>query len=229
MDIIHSQNPLRIVLGDDHAIVRAGLRGVLERDGRFTVLADAQDGLKTIAATKQHRPDILIVDIAMPVITGLEVVEEICRWCPDTKIVLMTGLQNPTIMKCAMASGAHGLLLKGDEIDRWPQLLCDIANGEMRVSRSVKAVLDEPSIHDSLTRRERQIFIGLIQGSSNGTLAARLGISINTVNNHRTSLMQKLDVHSLAELMTLAARDGLLEIVDHTRTRDNGSTVDDLE
>ncbi len=212
-----------------HAIVRAGLRGVLERDGRFVILADVEDGLKTIAATKKHRPDILIVDIAMPVITGLEVVEEICRWCPETKIVLMTGLQNPTIMKCAMASGAHGLLLKGDEIDRWPQLLCDIANGEMRVSKSVKAALDEPSIHDNLTKRERQILIGLIQGGSNGALAARLGISVNTVNNHRTSLMQKMGVHSLAELMTLAARDGLLEIVDHTRSGDSERTVDGLE
>lgn len=185
-------------------------------DGRFAIVAEASDGLEAIAAAKHHKPGILLVDIAMPVITGLEVVEEVRRWSPDTKIAVMTGLQNRNILKFAIASGADGLFLKGDDLAALPDHLVAISQGETRLSPSVQSAISEPSIHDDLTRRERQIMFGLIHGGSTSELAARLGISINTINNHRNSLMQKLGVHSLAELMTLAVRDGLLESISYS-------------
>jgi len=216
LSFAHPNISLTVVIADDHTVVRAGLIGVLTADGRFAIVAEASDGLEAIAAAKHHKPGILLVDIAMPVITGLEVVEEVRRWSPDTKIAVMTGLQNRNILKFAIASGADGLFLKGDDLAELPDHLVAISQGETRLSPSVQSAISEPSIHDDLTRRERQIMFGLIHGGSTSELAARLGISINTINNHRNSLMQKLEVHSLAELMTLAVRDGLLESISHS-------------
>lgn len=204
------------VIADDHAIVRAGLRGALETpdmvepDG-IAVVAEASDGLQAIAALRQHKPHLLLLDVQMPLAGGLEVLLEARRWSPDTKVVILTGVMSVGKISELVSSGVDGLYSKGEDNTELYRHLPNILRGRRHIAASLVAMLEDAPDMPDLTARERQTLNLIVSGQSNKEIAETLGISAKTVDRHRTSLMQKLDVHSVAQLIAYALREGLID------------------
>ncbi len=200
-----------VVIADDHMLVRQSIRRILESAELFDVVGEADNGLSTVAIVKSLQPVLLVLDIAMPKATGVEVIEEVRRWSPDTKIAVITGMNSTSMLQHVYESGVDGIFLKSGDTSTWSEDFHAICEGESRISPSVLKLVDEHGGRDVLTGRERQILFGIARGETNAVIADRLGISANTVDKHRTSIMRKLGVHSAAELLARALRDGLLE------------------
>ncbi|WP_127557172.1 LuxR C-terminal-related transcriptional regulator [Nioella ostreopsis] len=204
------------VIADDHAIVRAGLRtaletpGMVETDG-IAVVAEAGDGLQAISAVRQHRPQLLLLDVQMPHAGGLEVLLEARRWSPETKIVILTGVMSVGKISELVSSGVDGLFSKGEDNTELYRQLPNILRGRRHIAASLVAMLEDAPDAPDLTARERQTLNLIVAGQSNKEIAETLGISAKTVDRHRTSLMQKLDVHSVAQLIAYALREGLID------------------
>lgn len=204
------------VIADDHAIVRAGLREALEKPGLIEpggirVVAEAGDGLAAIAEVRKHKPDLLLLDVSMPMAGGVEVVIETRRWSKDTKIVVLTGISAVGLVSSLIESGVDGLFSKATSNDELYEKLPGILRGRRHISGHFTAMLENSPSPALLTDRERQTLNMIVAGRSNREIADGLGISIKTVDKHRTSLMQKLKVHSLPQLMALALREGLID------------------
>ncbi|MBS8229167.1 LuxR C-terminal-related transcriptional regulator [Vannielia litorea] len=204
------------VVADDHAIVRSGLRSALETPGHIeergiTVVAEAENGLEAIAACRAHRPELLLLDVQMPMAGGVEVVVEVQRWSPETRIVVLTGVSAVGIISSLVETGVHGLFSKGDDNTELYARLPGILRGQRHIAARFMEVLKDKPAGEQLTGRERQILNMIIAGHSNKEIAVHLGISAKTVDKHRTSMMQKLDVHSVPQLMALALREGLVD------------------
>ena len=200
-----------IVVADDHAIVRQGTVQLLSQIDGVEVVAEADNGLTAIAAVKKHNPDLLMLDAAMPMARGIEVYSEARRWSPDTRIILFTGFTSLNLLSDWLDAGVEGLLLKScppEEI----KLACTLVlNGSMYVANTVQEMLKENTGELALTAREREVLSMIARGNNNAAIADRLNISPKTVEKHRGSLMTKLGVHSVAELMVYALKEGLLD------------------
>ncbi|MEL6264513.1 MAG: response regulator transcription factor [Pseudomonadota bacterium] len=204
------------VIADDHAIVRDGLRGALETPGLvtqdgITVVATASNGLEAIAAVRQHRPQLLLLDVQMPHAGGVEVLFETRRWSPETRIVVLTGVSAVGKISELVSSGVDGLFSKAEDNAELYEALARILNGRRVIAASFLALLEERPEMAPLTDRERQTLNLIVAGRANKEIAATLGISVKTVDRHRTSLMQKLGVHSVAQLVAYALRQGLID------------------
>lgn len=203
--------PLLAVIADDHAIVRQGVKSILDRYPDLEVVAEATNGVELVALVKRHKPSLIFADIAMPYVSGLETVEEIRRWSPDSKLVILTGLTSRGLIAQAYAAPVNGIFLKSDPPEELFHAISSILNGKRINSSAVDAILVEAMPADALTTRERQVLLGISRGETNAKIAERLGLSANTVDKHRTNMMRKLNVHSAAELLAIAVRDGLLD------------------
>lgn len=204
------------MIADDHAIVRAGLRSALEQPGLIeeqglTVLAEAQNGLEAIAAVRKHRPDLLVLDVQMPMAGGVEVLVECRRWSKDTKVVVFTGISAVGLIGELIEAGVDGLFSKATDNDEMYQKLPGILRGQRHIASHFMAILEDNPRPAVLTDRERQTLTLVLSGRSNKEIADALGISAKTVDKHRTSLMQKLQVRSIAQLMALALKEGLID------------------
>ncbi len=204
------------IIADDHAIVRAGLKDALEKPGLIEsegirVVAEAGDGIAAIAEVRKHQPDLLLLDVSMPMAGGVEVLLETRRWSPDTKIVVLTGISAIGLISELIESGVDGLFSKAAANEEMHQKLPDILRGHRHIAASFMQILEENPKPALLTDRERQTLNMIISGRSNKEIAQGLGISIKTVDKHRTSLMQKLKVHSVPQLMALALKEGMID------------------
>ncbi|MEZ5892457.1 MAG: response regulator transcription factor [Parvularculaceae bacterium] len=200
-----------VVIADDHMLVRQSIRRILEKAGRFDIVGEADNGVSAVALVKSLQPVLLVLDIAMPQATGVEVIEEARRWSPGTKIAVVTGVNSASMLQHVYDSGVEGIFLKAGDTDSWADDFFAICEGERRIAEAVMPLVDEAGDSNALTGRERQILFGIARGETNAVIADRLGISANTVDKHRTKIMRKLGVHSAAELLARALRDGLLE------------------
>jgi DNA-binding NarL/FixJ family response regulator len=204
------------VIADDHAIVRAGLRtaletpGLIEMDG-IKVVAEAADGLQAIAALRQHRPQLMLLDVQMPHAGGLEVLVEARRWSPDTRIVVLTGVMALGKISELVSAGVDGLFSKGEDNSELYRQLPNILRGRKHIAEGFVRMLEDAPEQTALSARERQTLNLIVAGRSNKEIAETLGISAKTVDRHRTNLMQKLDVHSVAQLIAYALREGLID------------------
>ena len=192
-------------------LVRKSIKQMVEASPDFTVVGEAEDGLSAVAMVKAHKPYLIILDIAMPQATGIEVIEEVRRWSPETKIAVLTGMTAKKLLRHVYDSGVDGIFMKSGDTEGWIEDLTAICNGERKIPEAVLQDIKEAEDGPQLTRRERQILFAVVRCESNAQIAERLSISVNTVDGHRTKLMRKLDVHSTAELVATAFRDGLLE------------------
>ncbi len=204
------------VVADDHAIVRSGLRAALEEPGLIEpdgieVLGEAENGLEAIAQTRSHKPDLLLLDVQMPLAGGTEVLVEVRRWSPDTKIVVLTGVSALGVLSGLVDAGVNGLFSKGADNQELYRRLPGILRGQNHIADRFVAALRDAPMSEALTGRERQILNMILSGQSNKEIAPALGISAKTVDKHRTSMMQKLGVHSVAQLMAYALREGLID------------------
>lgn len=213
---------ITIVLIDDQAIVRAAFRSLLERSGRFRVIGDAGDARRGIELVGTLHPDIVILDITMPGLSGLDAVAPLKRISPQSKVLMASQHEGQKFVQEALQAGADGYLSKDsdptelglaiDSIHRGDSYLSPkVANGVMaRAVRGDTSPRDDATALSVLTPREREVFQLLALGKANKEVAAVLDLSLGTVKKHRENLQRKLDCHSPAELARLAIREGLL-------------------
>lgn len=199
------------IVADDHAILRDGIKNIIASLGDVTVVAEASDGLEAISLVRQHRPTLLTLDIAMPHAQGIEIYTEVRRWSPDTLVAVFTGLTSVRLLSELVTAGVDGLFMKRGDPQRLADGLPLILNGGKVIAPEILEFLEANAPSGELTDRERQILSLVASGNSNREIAERLGVSPKTVDNHRTNLMRKLDVHSVAELLNHALREGYLD------------------
>lgn len=218
-----SELPIRIVVADDHALVRAGIIGVLAATPGLEVVAEAATGQQAIELVNLHDPQVVVMDISMPGMSGLEAAATLRAEFPRLRILILSVHDHAEYVMEAVRSGANGYLRK----DATPQELRDairaVARGDdyysPAVARQLAAALrgeiaaPEPQDHqvrlESLTRREREVLLGVTQGKTNKQVAADLGLSPRTIESYRESLMRKLGIYTVAELTRFALEAGL--------------------
>ena len=212
---------LRIILADDHTIVRQGLRKILEAQPEWTVVAEASDGREAVRCTLELQPDILIVDIGMPLLNGIETTSQVVRRLPGIGVVILSMHSDETSFLEALQAGARAYLLKDSADTDLIRGVIAAASGKSFLSPIVaKVMLDDYLRHlrqkgivdryQSLSEREREIFQLIAEGHSNKEIAELLSVSPSTIETHRTHILQKLDVHSIAELVLYAVRRGVI-------------------
>lgn len=201
----------RAVIADDHAIVRRSLADILVRIGSVEIVAEAENGIETIALVKEHAPDLLLLDAAMPLARGIQVYGEVRRWSPDTRIIVVTGFTSTTMLADWMAAGVDGLFLKSAQPDEMEQGFAQVLAGGKFVSVEVADKLAAEPDREQMTDREREVLALIAAGHQNAAIGEKLFISPKTVEKHRASLMSKLGVNSVSGLLTYALREGLLD------------------
>ncbi len=201
----------RAIIADDHAIVRRSLADILAAIGTVEVVAEAENGLETIALVKQHRPDLLLLDAAMPLARGVQVYGEVRRWSPDTRIVVVTGFTSTTMLADWLAAGVDGLFLKSADPQEMQDGFAQVLAGGKYVAQEVSDKLAAKPDREQLTDREREVLALIAAGNQNVEIGEKLFISPKTVEKHRASLMAKLGVNSVSGLLTYALKEGLLD------------------
>jgi len=214
-----SEEKIRIVVADDHALVREGVRVVLEDDAELEVVAEAGDGREALAAILEHKPDVALLDITMPGLTGIEVASRAGAEAHSVKILILSMHDNAEYVRQAVRVGASGFLLKDEAGPAELRRAVRVVNeGGSYFSPSVAGHLaaavreDRGSDLEILTTRERQVLAGIVDGLANKQMALRLGISRRTVESHRESLMRKLEIRTVAGLTRFAIENGVLEL-----------------
>ncbi|MEM7702630.1 MAG: response regulator transcription factor [Pseudomonadota bacterium] len=199
------------VIADDHTFMRKALADSLANMRDIHVVATAKNGLEAIAEVRRHTPDLLILDAAMPMANGVEVFADVRRWCPDTKVVTCTGFTSHTLLAEWIDLEVDGLLLKTSDGVEFARCIETVLAGYRFVAEDVREILKTASEKPSLTHREREVLSLIALGNTSQAIADRLHISIKTVEKHRGSLMAKLGVRSVAELLAYALKEGFLD------------------
>jgi len=208
----------RIVLADDHALVRAGFRRILEATGNV-VVGEVGDGLEVVPAVQNLRPDVLVLDLGLPGLHGLDVIRDVLRRVPSVRVLVVSAFDRDDFVVSAFKNGAAGYVLKAAGTNELLQALEQVAQGGYYVSQEVSAVLakvvsgdaraqDDP--YKQLTPRERQVFHLMAEGLTNAEIGKRLFIATRTAETHRMSVMRKLNLNSQTDVVIYALRRGLL-------------------
>ncbi len=209
--------PLRILLADDHPIVRQGLKALLEREGH-SIVGEASDGWEAVRMAGSLRPDIIVLDLAMPHLNGLAAAEAILKESPGAKIVLLTMHTQDSYVIAALSVGVSAYVLKSRAYDELRQALVEVQRGHCFLSPGISRTVvkaaqgDEEPPADLLTPREKQVLQLIAEGKTTKEAAAGLGICVKTAETHRTRIMQKLDIHETAGLVRYALRVGLTHL-----------------
>jgi DNA-binding NarL/FixJ family response regulator len=208
---------IRVVLADDHPIFRAGLRSVLATQADVEILAEVEDGLGAVEAAREKKPDVVVIDVSMPGMNGLEATRRITAEGPGVKVLCLSMHSDRRLVDAALRSGAHAYLLKECAREELVTAIRAVLAGQIYVSPGLAdAVLTgyraeggERSALLLLTSREREVLQLLAEGHTTRDIAARLHVSVKTVGTHREHLMQKLGIHTLSGLTKFAIREGL--------------------
>lgn len=204
------------VIADDHAIIRDALSAALRDEDalggqKIDIVATAEDGIEAIVAVRKHRPELLILDVTMPHAGGTEVLLEARRWSPETKVIIFTGIEARGKIAELVEIGADGVFCKSDDIGAVIRALPRILEGGRVVCGRFRTMLEEAGDLEPLTDRERQVLSQVVTGRTNREIGEALGISIKTVDRHRTNVMGKTGSHNAAELIAYALREGLID------------------
>ena len=212
---------IRILLADDHTVVRKGLRLLLEGQAGFDVVADAADGRSAVALAEQHVPDVVVMDVAMPGLNGIEAARQITAKLPQIAVVFLSMHSDEGYVLKALKSGARGYLLKDSAEQDLINAVVAVSEGKAFFSPAISKMLVEDymrqmqdrHVEDSyelLTTREREVLQLLAEGRSNKDVAGVLNLSLYTVETHRSNILQKLHLHNQAELILYAIRKGVI-------------------
>jgi DNA-binding NarL/FixJ family response regulator len=207
-----SPRHLRILVADDHFIVRSGLVAMIDSEPDMKVVAQATDGAQTVEAFARHRPDVLLVDLRMPVISGNQVIEQIRQEFPDASILVLTAYNGDEDIHRALASGARGYLLKSSTGDDLIPAIRAVAAGGRWVPRDVASRLAGRRDYGHLTQREIEVLREIARGRANKEIAAHLSITENTVKDHLKNILAKLQVAARTEAVTVAVQRGIIEL-----------------
>jgi two-component system, NarL family, response regulator NreC len=211
---------LRILLADDHTLVRQGLRKVLEERPDWQVVAEAGNGRDAVRLAEEHRPDVAVVDVAMPLLNGIEATRQIARRAPQTRILVLSMHSDEAYVTQILKAGAIGYLLKDSADVDLLEAVQAVSQGRSFFSPAVGRLMADDYArqrgdaaadrYESLSDREREIFQLVAEGKTNKEIASLLFISISTVETHRARIMEKLDLHSAAEIVLYAVRRGVV-------------------
>ncbi len=212
---------IRIVLADDHKLMRSGLRVLLEQQTDLTVVGEASDGREAVALVASQKPDVLVMDIGMPSLNGIEAAAQIMQSHPEISIVMLSMHSDESYVLRALRAGAKGYLLKDSAEADLIRAVHSVAEGKSFFSPAVSKVLlddyvrklkrsgtDDP--YDLLTPREREVLQLVAEGKSNKDIAQLLNLSVYTVETHRSNIMEKLNLHGVPELILYAVRKGII-------------------
>lgn len=213
---------IRILLVDDHTILRDGIRSFLEDEEDIQVIGEAEDGHTAVRMACELQPDIILLDIALPRLNGLEVTRQIRRDCPRVKVLILTMHENEEYIRQALANGAMGYILKDAAARDLLGAIRSVHRGEAILSPAITRLIIEDYLRwgdintsepgDNLSPREREILQLIAEGYSNKQIAEILTISIKTVQAHRSNLMSKLDLHDRSDLIKYAIRKKIIEV-----------------
>jgi len=212
---------VRILLADDHTLVRQGLRKVLEDRPEWEVVAEASDGREAVRLAEQHHPDVAILDVAMPLLNGIEATRQITRRVPATRVLILSMHADEAYVTQILQAGATGYLLKESADIDLMQAVSAVSAGKSFFSPAIARVMLDDYVrqladkgitdrYDALSAREREIFQLIAEGKTNKEIAALLSVSGSTVETHRAHIMEKLDLHSAAEIVLYAVRRGVI-------------------
>ncbi len=209
--------PVRILLADDHSLVRQGFRRILESHPDFEIVGEAADGRQAVEMTEKLKPDVVVMDVAMPGLNGIDATRQICETSPRTRVLALSMHRDAVYVREILRAGARGYLLK-DAIDAdLVSAVRAVARGEGYIAPAVAdCVLADYRQHvsdpiDLLTAREREVLQLIAEGKTNKEIATLLNLSVYTVDAHRGRIMEKLNLHSAGELVRFALRKGLID------------------
>jgi DNA-binding NarL/FixJ family response regulator len=216
--------PIRVLLADDHVLMRAGISALLQRIPEITVVAEADDGRDALQLIATHRPNIAMLDISMPQLNGLEVAERVAREFPDVGVIILSMHATSDYVLRAMRVGASGYLLKGARLAELELAITSVAGGETYLSpaaakhviggyrdqASSAAPVADAQAQERLTARQREILQLIAEGRTTKEIAQVLTLSAKTVEMHRAQLMERLDIHDVAGLVRYALRTGII-------------------
>ena len=212
---------VRILLADDHTLVRQGLRKLLEERSDWEVIAEAGDGREAVRLAEQHKPDVAILDVAMPLLNGIEATRQITRRVPGTRVLVLSMHADEAYVIQILQAGATGYLLKDSADVDLLKAVGEAARGKSFFSPAIARVMLDDYVrqladkgvtdrYESLSEREREIFQLIAEAKTNKEIAALLSVSPSTVETHRAHIMEKLDLHSAAEIVLYAVRRGVI-------------------
>jgi DNA-binding NarL/FixJ family response regulator len=219
----------RIIIADDHSVVRSGLRLLLQSSPDFTVVAEAEDGEEAVALVDRHKPDVVVMDISMPKLNGIEATGIMKQSNPELKIIILTVHEDEEYVYQMLRAGANGYVLKSAGKKEIFAAIESALSGERFFSPGISKLIIEGFIKrdkeqlqaqeqlqmhskQQLTKREIEVLQYIAQGFTNRKIAEALFLSIRTINTHRTNLMQKLDIHDTARLVRYAIETGLVKL-----------------
>lgn len=209
----------RIILADDHALMRAGIRSLLGTMQGINVVAETGDGLEAVELVRVHRPDALLLDVTLPGLNGVEVAARVAQLGTDTRVLMVSMHAGPEYVARALAAGAAGYVVKDAAFDELAAALKAVFLGRRYLSKTIDAVVVERFLAATrageaslrmLTPRQRQVLQLIAEGLPTREMAARLNLSIKTVETHRAALMERLQIHDVAGLVRFAIRNGLV-------------------
>ena len=215
------ENRLRIVLADDHTILREGLRALLSADPNIDIIGEAQDGREAVRCVEKLGPDLLLMDLSMPRMSGLDAISEIKKRFPETKIIALTVHKTEEYLLTTLQAGAEGYVLKDATHDELVMAIHNVMAGKPYLSPGISGKVIEGYLEgkedslsvsswQKLSQREREVLKLIAEGYKNKEIAEELCISLKTVEKHRANLMKKLDLHNAAGLTVYAVEKGLV-------------------
>jgi DNA-binding NarL/FixJ family response regulator len=211
----------RIMIVEDHAIIREGLRSLLSSTKEFDIVGEAENGRQAIECIEKLRPDLVVTDLSMPKLDGMDMIETIKKQSPNTKVIALTVHRGEEYVLATLKAGADGYVLKEASYSELLMAIQNVLKGKHYLSPEISGKLIEgyldgrksvklESIWETLTKREREILKLIAEGYKNKEIAKQLYISVNTVEKHRSNIMDKLDLHSTAALIAFAMEKGLV-------------------
>ncbi|MBY0495603.1 MAG: response regulator transcription factor [Cyanobacteria bacterium] len=212
---------LRLLLGDDHTLVRHGLRKILEEQREWEVVSEVGDGREAVREAVAHKPDVAIIDVAMPLLNGIDATQQIVRRVPDTRVLMLSMHADEAYVMRALQAGATGYMVKDAAGKELLTAVEAVAAGRRYFSPALERLVQDDQggrnsvagfadRYETLSTREREIFQLIAEARSNKEVAALLDISPATVETHRARILQKLDVHNIAEVVLYAVRRGII-------------------
>ena len=212
----------KILLADDHKIIRDGLRALLEKEPDMEVVGEAQDGITTVRLAKKFLPNIVIMDIGMPDMNGIDATRQIISETQGVKVIALSMHSDRRFVLQMLKAGASGYLLKDSAFEELASAIKTVMAGQPYLSPKITDVVikeyivslpkNEESVFTKITTREREVLQLLAEGKATKQIAAFLNVSVKTIETHRQQIMEKLDIHSVAELTKYAIREGLTSV-----------------
>jgi len=218
--MISSENKVRVILADDHTLVRAGIRALLERMDTLEIVAEANDGREALALTKEHQPDVLVMDISMPNLNGLEAAARVNKEHPKVRVIILSRHKDEAYFWEALKKGASGYVLKGSGPRELAAAIERVVGGEIYLSKEISQkmlkklplqhIATQSSPLDRLTERQREILQLIAEGETTKGIALRLEISPKTVEYHRAKMMELLNIFDIPNLVRFALKNRLI-------------------